>query len=219
MSAIDVLLIVVGVVGLFGWGYAFGAWRRRNRRPAIDTSSISRTVDNIRAALNEQTGSGDFSIGSGVWPGISKLTEEAGEVLQVCGKLIGTGGDVHHWDGSNLKARLEDEMADVMAACEFVASRNDLDAGRISRRVDEKIALFNRWHEEQTSAPCPKCGRVAVHAFGCPLSRCPTCGGTTEHANGCPEVKEQRGSGPCTCRIRGGAARCSVHGSVAGDSK
>ena len=54
MSAIDVFVIVVGAVGLFGWGYAFSAWRRRNRRPAIDTSSISRTIGNIRTALDER---------------------------------------------------------------------------------------------------------------------------------------------------------------------
>ncbi len=38
------------------------------------------------------TASGDFSIGSDIWPGISKLIEEAAEVGQVCGKLIGSGG-------------------------------------------------------------------------------------------------------------------------------
>jgi hypothetical protein len=46
----DVLLIIVCAVGLFGWGYAFSAWRRRRRRPTIDTSSISETVAAIRNA-------------------------------------------------------------------------------------------------------------------------------------------------------------------------
>lgn len=95
------------------------------------------------------TGHGDFSIGSDVWSGISKLIEEAGEVTQVCGKLIALAGASEHWDGTNLRERLEDELADLQAAIEFVASRNELDAGRIGRRVDEKIALFNKWHEEQ----------------------------------------------------------------------
>lgn len=92
---------------------------------------------------------GDFSIGSKIWPGISKLVEECGEVTQVAGKLFGTGGRIDHWDGTNLRERLEDELADVQAAIEFVACHNDLDASRIGRRVDEKITLFNKWHEEQ----------------------------------------------------------------------
>lgn len=91
-------------------------------------------------------GNGDFSIGSKVWPGTSKLIEEMGEVQQVLGKLMGTSGQQVHWDGSNLKKRLEDELADLQAAIEFVVCHNELDAGRIGRRVDEKIELFNKWH-------------------------------------------------------------------------
>ena len=40
-----------------------------------------------------------FAIGDKKWPGISKLVEEAGEVTQVAGKLMGSGGDILHWDG------------------------------------------------------------------------------------------------------------------------
>lgn len=58
---------------------------------------------------------GPFAIGGNVWPGVSKLIEEAGEVIQVCGKLIQTSGAHQHRDGSNLKERLEDEIADLMA--------------------------------------------------------------------------------------------------------
>lgn len=115
------------------------------------------------------TGSGDFSIGSDVWSGISKLIEEAGEVGQVCGKLIQMAGATAHWDGTDLRKRLEDELADLQAAIEFVACHNELDAGRIGRRVDEKIALFNKWHKEQTASACSMCGRVATHTDGCPL--------------------------------------------------
>jgi len=38
-------------------------------------------------------GSGDFSIGSAVWPGVSKVIEEMGELQQVLGKLIAVAGD------------------------------------------------------------------------------------------------------------------------------
>ena len=99
---------------------------------------------------------GPFSIGSARWPGISKLIEEAGEVAQVCGKLIGTGGEPAHWDGTNLRVRLQEEIADLMAACEFVVERCGLDREIVERRRLEKLALFQRWHEEQSLA-----GRVA----------------------------------------------------------
>lgn len=93
--------------------------------------------------------SSPFSIGGKVWPGISKLIEEAGEVQQVAGKLLGTGGAVEHWDGSNLRDRLQEEIADVMAACQFVAEANQLDVDGIARRVDAKLATFHKWHREQ----------------------------------------------------------------------
>ena len=96
---------------------------------------------------NKTTNSGDFSIGSNVWPGISKLVEECGEVLQICGKLVGTGGEPNHWDGSNLTERLQDEMADVIAAIWFVAKANELDEAAIQKRVYEKTRQFYRWQE------------------------------------------------------------------------
>jgi hypothetical protein len=46
---------------------------------------------------------GPYSIGSTVWPGLSKLVEEMGEVGQVVGKLIATGGDPAHRDGTDLR--------------------------------------------------------------------------------------------------------------------
>lgn len=98
-------------------------------------------------------GTGDFSIGSSFWPGISKLLEEAGEVIQVGGKLLGTAGQLDHWDGTNLKERLEDELADLQAAIEFVACHNDLDDQRMRERIDRKIELFNEWHQGKDRLP------------------------------------------------------------------
>ena len=90
--------------------------------------------------------SGDFSIGSNVWPGISKLIEECGETVQVCGKLLGSRGQVAHWDGSDLKERLEEEIADLLAAIDFVSIRCGLNsAAIIDRRVRKKV-LFDQWH-------------------------------------------------------------------------
>lgn len=61
-----------------------------------------------------------FAIGDEEWPGISKLAEEAGEVLQVIGKLMGTRGQTKHWNVPDLKKALEDEIADLDAAIAFV---------------------------------------------------------------------------------------------------
>jgi NTP pyrophosphatase (non-canonical NTP hydrolase) len=90
-----------------------------------------------------------FAIGSQTWPGISKLVEELGEVAQVAGKLIATGGQPEHWDGTDLRTRLEDELADLEAAIAFVIRENGLDAGRITDRRQAKLRLFSEWHRDQ----------------------------------------------------------------------
>ena len=89
-----------------------------------------------------------FAIGSPAWPGLSKLAEEAGETLQVVGKLMGTGGETAHWDGSDLRQRLVEELGDLMAACDFVALKNDLGVA-VAQRRHEKFQLFMKWHAEQ----------------------------------------------------------------------
>jgi len=89
---------------------------------------------------------GPFSIGSTCWNGLSKFVEEMGEALQLLGKLIATGGNPKHWDGSNLRARLEEETADVLAAAIYFAKKNGLDT---AARVEEKLAQFEAWDEEQ----------------------------------------------------------------------
>lgn len=91
---------------------------------------------------------GPYSIGGAPWPGLSKLVEEAGEVLQVAGKLIGTGGAENHWDGTNLRDRMHEEIGDLLAACQFVSDHNGLDATRIFARMQEKLALYEKWHRE-----------------------------------------------------------------------
>jgi NTP pyrophosphatase (non-canonical NTP hydrolase) len=92
---------------------------------------------------------GPYSIGSDHCPGLSKLAEEAGEVVQVVGKVIGFGSLGDHWDGSNLRERLEDELADLSAAIQFVALANNLNFERIDSRWSKKLALFQKWHAEQ----------------------------------------------------------------------
>ncbi len=91
-----------------------------------------------------------FMIGGSVWPGISKLAEECGEVVQVIGKLMGTGGKSEHWDGTDLRKRMVEEMADVRAAVDFVAMHNfsPEEIGAYHRRAGRKLELFVTWHGE-----------------------------------------------------------------------
>jgi len=90
---------------------------------------------------------GPYAIGSTHCPGLSKLAEEAGEVVQVVGKIVGLGNMGQHWDGTDLRQRLQEEIADVLAASAFVVAVNGLDEAAIQARVQEKLQRFNRWHE------------------------------------------------------------------------
>lgn len=92
---------------------------------------------------------GPYSIGSHVWPGTSKIIEECGELMEVAGKLMGSGGDAAHWTG-DLRNRLMEELADASSAIHFFAQAN--------LRADEYEAFFHRagvkgnrfwqWHVE-----------------------------------------------------------------------
>lgn len=78
--------------------------------------------------------------------GVAKLIEECGELQQVLGKrLAWWNTDEPHWDGSDLNDRMAEEIGDVMAACEFVASMFGI-RGEVELRRCEKLALFARWH-------------------------------------------------------------------------
>lgn len=114
-----------------------------------------------------------FAIGDKEWPGISKLIEEAGEVLQVCGKLIATGGNTEHWDNNDtpLKERLENEIADLLAAAAFVVRRCGLDGGRVDDRVKRKLTRFVTWHEQGEANKGPRC-TAFVTPHGKPSGRC-----------------------------------------------
>lgn len=87
-----------------------------------------------------------FVIGTDVWPGLGKLIEECGELLQVLGKLIAYPAGTHPDGGPPLQDRLSDESADVQAALTFLHAANAMvqDYNRIDRKVD----TFHGWHEE-----------------------------------------------------------------------
>lgn len=91
---------------------------------------------------------GDFSLNrEGDWPGLAKLIEECGEVIQVAGKLIATDGETAHWSGDDLAVRLEEELGDLEAAIAFFIdhNRSHLNGERISVRTLRKRALFEDW--------------------------------------------------------------------------
>jgi len=88
-----------------------------------------------------------FSIGSTRWPGLAKLIEECGELQQVAGKLIATGGESHYWDDTDLHERLHEELADTLAAVRFFVKMNGLDSNRIDARVGEKLQKFEAWQK------------------------------------------------------------------------
>lgn len=90
-----------------------------------------------------------FYIGAASWPGLSKVVEEGGELLQVAGKLIGSGGSTAHWSG-DLRPMLVEEIADVWAALDFFVMRNleDFECVAISRRRQSKFHQFMKWDRE-----------------------------------------------------------------------
>lgn len=89
---------------------------------------------------------GPYSIGSDVVPGLAKAMEEAGEFIQVAGKIIAAGGMGEHWDGSDLRTRLAEEAADLYAALDFLAGQNGLTDAFTHERRGHKLALFTDWH-------------------------------------------------------------------------
>jgi hypothetical protein len=106
--------------------------------------------------------------------GLAKLTEECGEVLQIAGKLVQyphlqqPGTDELHPDGTHLRTELQNEMADVIAAFEFVAQRLQLNSDVIDGRVSRKVALFELWDRERAAqetftAPSPRHASCALH--------------------------------------------------------
>lgn len=100
-----------------------------------------------------RTGNGDFAIESPVWTGTSKVLEEMGELQQVLGKLIATGGDVQHWDG-DLTPRLIEEIGDLLAALEFFQEKNFSASERalVCERAIEKFKRFSEWNRNQVKA-------------------------------------------------------------------
>lgn len=89
----------------------------------------------------------DFAIGSEVWPGLAKLSEEMGELQQVIGKLMAYPSGEHPDDAGPLRSRLRDEMGDLYAALDYVRAHNVV--GDVEARRNAKFLRFERWHREE----------------------------------------------------------------------
>lgn len=101
-----------------------------------------------------------YGIGSDHWPGVGKVIEESGELGLVFGKLFGSGGNLAHWSG-DLGQMMQDEIADLRAALEFMTEANaplrTEDAIRyMERRYLWKFALFSSWHRGDPEGSWPK---------------------------------------------------------------
>jgi hypothetical protein len=89
-----------------------------------------------------------FFIGAERWPGLTKVVEECGEVLQNAGKILAFP-DEPHPSGTVPGADFWDEVADLTAALEYMAAHNPVNAERFKRRADAKRRLFEQWHAEE----------------------------------------------------------------------
>lgn len=87
--------------------------------------------------------------------GLNKLLEECGELTKECGSLTQVIGKKlaypegpHPNNDGDLKERMEDEIADVIAASHFVTERLGLNKERMVARVERKIAKYEAWEKE-----------------------------------------------------------------------
>lgn len=84
--------------------------------------------------------------------GVAKLIEELGELTQILGKKLAYWHTNEHPDGAGpIALRIEEEMADVQAAIEFVTKQLGLDVDHIEARTWRKINTFETWHANKSS--------------------------------------------------------------------
>lgn len=102
-----------------------------------------------------------YSIHSPLWTGLAKVIEEAGEVIQVGGKII-TAGRSSNWglttpsDASDLVSRLQNECADLLAALDFMIESSPwMDSQSIANRRQIKLDRFRR-HGYGSYSPPPR---------------------------------------------------------------
>lgn len=84
-----------------------------------------------------------------VFNGLAKLVEECGELTQIAAKKMNYPDTDEHPDGKgSMKRRLEEEIADVLAAAKMVSEQYGLDDDFIVNRWQLKLSMFKKWVEE-----------------------------------------------------------------------
>lgn len=83
--------------------------------------------------------------------GLTKLAEECGELVQAAMKKSAYMDSKHPDKKGDLDKRIEEEMADVLAACEFVQSTLKLNRKAIQKRKEMKLKRFKKWDADPNS--------------------------------------------------------------------
>lgn len=80
------------------------------------------------------------------WIGLTKTTEECGELIQELMKLHSYPNGNHPRRKTNLVQSTEAEVADVYAILDYFVAKNNLNEGRIKRRRAYKLRKWRkRW--------------------------------------------------------------------------
>jgi hypothetical protein len=98
-----------------------------------------------------------FTIGSDIWPGLAKVIEETSELGQVLGKLLAYPEGEHPDGAGPLPERLADELADVLAAVDYLRAHAVALVplqGHIAVRRRQKFERFQRWDFEERATAC-----------------------------------------------------------------
>lgn len=83
--------------------------------------------------------------------GLTKLSEECGELVQAACKKIAYMDGQHPDKKGDLDKRIEEEMADVLAACDFVKKKLKLNTKAIEKRRKMKLKRFKKWDSDPNS--------------------------------------------------------------------
>lgn len=83
-----------------------------------------------------------YTMSSQDWPGLAKLAEECGELVQVIGRII----QGYHPNGELLH-NLIDEMGDVRASLIFVCESNGIPKKAVHDRADIKLEKYRGWRD------------------------------------------------------------------------
>ncbi|HYW90990.1 MAG TPA: hypothetical protein VFA95_00765 [Gammaproteobacteria bacterium] len=82
--------------------------------------------------------------------GLAKLVEECGELQQIAGKALVRMDRESAGPAGSLRTRLQEEMADMLAAADFVAETLVLDREQIGAR---RLAKLHKFRERLAAEP------------------------------------------------------------------